>query len=109
LVLIPPFKVNLDVKFSRDVAFVFRTKLIEPIKSKNLYLPFMGARLTVERFKLPEFTHSISGSEVKLTNNIVLHPKILQDGNSISIISPRRQRNNRSTQCNLGYFVDLGH
>ena len=27
---------TLDVKFSRDVAFVFRTQLIEPIQKKNL-------------------------------------------------------------------------
>ena len=48
------YKTYKDVKFSKDVAFVFRTKLIEPIHNGNLYSP-VSFGLTVENYKSQGF------------------------------------------------------
>jgi hypothetical protein len=72
---IPSYHTNKDVKFSRDVAFVFRTKLIEPIRTGNLYLTL--ASLVDGRTLQVAGIHSIEGAKVTLTNNVVVYPKIL--------------------------------
>lgn len=68
------YPLTLDVKFSRDVAYVFRTRLVEPIRNKDLYVSSSNAD---HRTLQVAGIHAISGSEVILTNNVVLHPKMV--------------------------------
>jgi hypothetical protein len=75
----PPGNISLSrlitgLKFSQNVAFVSRTKLIEYAQKKYLYVHAIS---TDSRKLQVAGIHSIKGDTVTLTNDVVLRPRIL--------------------------------
>jgi hypothetical protein len=68
------YRLIVDLYFSQNVAFYFRTKLIAQIRKKYLYVPAISIN---SRTLQVAGVHSIDGDTITLTNNVVLRPQIL--------------------------------